>query len=150
MLRSTVGGISVCLALLMSACADGAAGDGESQTGGATSGDADGDGTGDATGDGDGDASGDGDATRDGDATGDGDGCAGSLDDALTLEGITTHLEALQSIADANGGNRLAGSPGYDASAQYVFDQLSAAGYRPVFQEFPFMGFMENEPTIFE
>ena len=35
---------------------------------------------------------------------------------------------ALQGISDAGGGNRLAGAPGYDASAQYVADRAAAAG----------------------
>ena len=32
----------------------------------------------------------------------------------VTLDGILAHLEALQEIADVNGGTRVAGSPGYD------------------------------------
>ena len=57
---------------------------------------------------------------------------------AVTAEGVMEHEQAFQAIADANGGTRASGTPGYDASAQYVFDQLAAAGYSPVFQEFEF------------
>ena len=35
---------------------------------------------------------------------------------AVTVAGIREHQLALQQIADANGGNRAVGSPGYDAS----------------------------------
>ncbi|WP_307094102.1 M20/M25/M40 family metallo-hydrolase [Arthrobacter sp. V1I9] len=48
------------------------------------------------------------------------------------------HLEALQKIADQEGGNRAAGTSGYEASARYVEDQLRAAGYNPVRQVFTY------------
>lgn len=35
---------------------------------------------------------------------------------AVTVEGIMNHLEEFQAIAEANDGNREAGSSGYDAS----------------------------------
>ena len=50
---------------------------------------------------------------------------------AVTPEGVLDHLGALQKIADANGGNRAAGLPGYAASVDYVVDQLRGAGYDP-------------------
>ena len=56
----------------------------------------------------------------------------------VTLAGIREHQAAFQSFADENGGNRVAGSPGYDASAQYVYDRMVAAGYNVRFQEFTF------------
>jgi Zn-dependent M28 family amino/carboxypeptidase len=56
----------------------------------------------------------------------------------VTLAGIREHQAALQSISDDNGGNRVAGSAGYDASAQYVYDHMVAAGYNVSFQEFTF------------
>lgn len=59
-----------------------------------------------------------------------------SFADAVTAEGITAHLQALQDIADANDGNRAAGTSGYEASAQYVESTLIAAGYTPTRQEF--------------
>lgn len=48
---------------------------------------------------------------------------------AITAEGMQQHLAALDQIAADNGGNRSVGTPGYDASADYVRSQLEAAGY---------------------
>ncbi|WP_156728025.1 M28 family metallopeptidase [Streptomyces apocyni] len=48
------------------------------------------------------------------------------------------HLEKFQQIADANGGNRAAGSPGYDASAEYVYKLLKKAGYKVSYDTFDF------------
>jgi Zn-dependent M28 family amino/carboxypeptidase len=47
---------------------------------------------------------------------------------AVTVEGIRQHQAALQAIADANGGNRAAGTAGYDASVDYVVERAEAAG----------------------
>ena len=51
------------------------------------------------------------------------------LTQAVTVAGIYEHLNAFQAQANANGGNRFAGLPGHDASAQYVYDRARAAGY---------------------
>ena len=51
---------------------------------------------------------------------------------------IFNHLQALQGIADANGGTRASGTPGYEASAQYVEKRLKKAGYETDRQYFPF------------
>lgn len=69
---------------------------------------------------------------------------------AVTLSGIRDHQAALQDIADANDGTRASGTPGYDASAQYVFDALAAAGYDPVLQPFQFAFFQQLAPSTFE
>lgn len=53
-------------------------------------------------------------------------------DDALV------HLGALQAIADANGGTRASGTPGYDASIDYVQALLDDAGFTTTLQEFDF------------
>ncbi len=42
---------------------------------------------------------------------------------------IARHLDALQEIADANGGERAAGTSGYEASVDYVAEQLEEMGY---------------------
>jgi Zn-dependent M28 family amino/carboxypeptidase len=60
------------------------------------------------------------------------------LTQAVTVAGIHEHLDAFQAQADANGGNRFAGLPGHDASAQYVYDRARAAGYDVHFQEFSY------------
>ena len=51
------------------------------------------------------------------------------LREAVTVTGIMEHLTEFQAIADANGGNRAAGTPGHVASLEYVEDLLDDAGY---------------------
>lgn len=67
--------------------------------------------------------------------------------EAVTLEGIQAHLAELQAIADANGGNRASGRPGYDASGAYVTQTLEAAGYDVTRQDFEFVSFAELAPA---
>lgn len=67
---------------------------------------------------------------------------------AVTLEGVMNHLEALQDIADANGGDRAVGRPGFKASVDYVVSQLTAAGYTPQVQAFPFEYTEDNSELI--
>ncbi|MGH3029390.1 MAG: M20/M25/M40 family metallo-hydrolase [Gaiellaceae bacterium] len=52
---------------------------------------------------------------------------------------VREHQAALQAIADANGGTRAAGTPGYDASVDYVVDTLEAAGWSVELDEFDFI-----------
>jgi Zn-dependent M28 family amino/carboxypeptidase len=67
----------------------------------------------------------------------------------LTIgEGAFRHLQALQDIATANGGNRAAGTAGYDRSAQYVAERLKEAGYAVRFEEFEFPFFEETSPPV--
>lgn len=61
---------------------------------------------------------------------------AGHLRDGIEVARVRTHLEALQRIADANGGNRATGTSGFDASVTYVTDRLAAAGYAVEQQDF--------------
>ena len=56
-------------------------------------------------------------------------GLPGKLGADATGDGAFRHLEELQRIADANGGNRALGTPGYDASVEYVARTLRGAGY---------------------
>jgi Zn-dependent M28 family amino/carboxypeptidase len=65
----------------------------------------------------------------------------------VTTAGITGHLDALQKIATANDDTRASGTPGYDASVDYVVDTLTAAGYDPTVQTFEFPFFRENTPA---
>ena len=53
----------------------------------------------------------------------------GKLRECVTLEGVRAHQAAFQAIATANGGNRAAGTSGYDASVDYVVKKLEAAGW---------------------
>jgi len=92
------------------------------------------------------------DDTSDGTGTDTGTG-GGGCDDfpaLITADGIVRHLEALQEIADENDGNRAMAQPGYDESAQYVLDQLEAAGYGASFQELTVSMWHEVDPTVFE
>ena len=70
------------------------------------------------------------------------------LTKAVTADGVLDHLEALQAVADANGGNRASGLPGYKASVDYVVGQLREAGYTPQVQAFTFDYFEENSELI--
>ena len=58
--------------------------------------------------------------------------------ECVTLEGVREHQAAFQAIANANGGTRAAGTPGYDASVEYVVERMTAAGYNVTLDEFPF------------
>ncbi|WP_024368532.1 M20/M25/M40 family metallo-hydrolase, partial [Arthrobacter sp. TB 26] len=68
--------------------------------------------------------------------------------EAFKGRGMTGHLEALQRIADDNGGNRASGTSGYEESARYVEEQLRAAGYNPVRQTFTFRGEGRNRKQV--
>ncbi|MET3983826.1 M28 family metallopeptidase [Streptomyces sp. PvR034] len=61
---------------------------------------------------------------------------AKELVEEVTARGAYRHLAKFQQIADANGGNRAAGSPGHAASAAYVHDTLKKAGYQVSYQDF--------------
>ncbi|HSK39898.1 MAG TPA: M28 family metallopeptidase [Arenibaculum sp.] len=73
-----------------------------------------------------------------------------ALEQAVTVDSLRSHLQALQAIADANGGSRASGTPGYDASVDYVAGTLAAAGYQVTRQEFSFDLFEELAPAMLE
>jgi hypothetical protein len=75
---------------------------------------------------------------------GDGGGLAAHVLDAAASEGTFRHLRALQDIASVSGGNRAAGSPGYDRSAEYVAERLKEAGYVVQLEEFEFPFFEQR------
>jgi Zn-dependent M28 family amino/carboxypeptidase len=56
-------------------------------------------------------------------------GLPSRLVEGVTGDGALTHLTELQRIADANGGNRALGTPGYDASVDHVVGVLRGAGF---------------------
>ncbi|UQA90974.1 M28 family metallopeptidase [Streptomyces halobius] len=58
----------------------------------------------------------------------------------IPIAGVKGHLDKLQSIADANGGNRAHGRPGYKASIDYVKGKLDDAGFTTKVQEFNYGG----------
>src|SRR4051812_35765354 len=73
---------------------------------------------------------------------------AGVLSDRTIGDGAFRHLQALQDIAAASGGNRAAGTVGYDRSAQYMAERLKEAGYAVRFEEFEFPFFEEKSPPV--
>jgi Zn-dependent M28 family amino/carboxypeptidase len=72
-----------------------------------------------------------------------------ALREAVTVDGISEHLAVFQAIAEANGGNRASGTPGFDASGAYVAEQLEDAGYEVTTQEFTFPFFEQTAPATF-
>ena len=71
------------------------------------------------------------------------------LRNAVTISGILQHERALQRIANQNDGTRASGTPGYDASAEYVKNRLERAGYEVTEQEFTFPFFRDlAAPTL--
>ena len=68
----------------------------------------------------------------------------------MRVEGVREHQLALQRIADANGGDRFSGFPGYDASVDYVVETLEAAGYDPEVQEFDYLAFEVVGPSTLQ
>lgn len=64
--------------------------------------------------------------------------------ECVTLAGVMEHQQAFADIAAANGGTRSAGTPGYDASADYVAQRMEAAGYVVTRQEFDVYSFEDH------
>jgi Zn-dependent M28 family amino/carboxypeptidase len=82
-----------------------------------------------------------------------GDGPVVDCDDlpaAITADGMRVHLEALAQIATDNGGNRAVGTPGFDASADYVRAQLEDVGYTASMQSFDVDVFVVGGPSTLE
>jgi hypothetical protein len=65
----------------------------------------------------------------------------------VSADDIGRHLDALQSIADANNGIRAAGTSGYQASADYVADLLTQMGFAVQRVPFNFTFFDEAAPV---
>ncbi|MGH2635979.1 MAG: M20/M25/M40 family metallo-hydrolase [Actinomycetota bacterium] len=68
----------------------------------------------------------------------------------IRIDQVREHQAAFQAIADANGGNRFAGHPGYDASVDYVAGKLDAAGYDVDVQEFDYLAFQVLGPSALQ
>jgi Zn-dependent M28 family amino/carboxypeptidase len=68
----------------------------------------------------------------------------------ITIGGIVKHLEALQEIADQNGGTRASITEGYRDSVDYVVEQLEGTGYDVTVQPFTFQFVGETAPSVFE
>ncbi len=70
--------------------------------------------------------------------------------ECVTVDGVREHQAAFQAIADANNGIRTSGTPGYDASVDYVAGRMEAAGYDVTVQPFDYQTFITLSPTILE
>jgi Zn-dependent M28 family amino/carboxypeptidase len=73
---------------------------------------------------------------------------AQSMRQKVSTEAMFAHLEKLQQIADANGGNRAVGSPGYDASVEYIVNTLRDKGFDVQTPEFDFRQFDAGEVSL--
>lgn len=78
-----------------------------------------------------------------------------ALRNAVTVAGIMAHEKAFQKIADQNKVDgvptRTSGTPGYDASVQYVVDKLNATGhYNVTVQNFNFEFWEETAAPVLE
>jgi aminopeptidase Y len=72
------------------------------------------------------------------------------LRQGVTLAGLTEHQRNLQNIANANGSTRATGTPGYEASVDYVVERLERAGYNVRTEPFNFPTWTENAPPVLE
>ena len=70
--------------------------------------------------------------------------------ECVRVEGVRAHQAALQRIANANGGNRFSGFPGFDASVDYVVDTLEDAGYDPEVQKFDYQAYEVVGPSALQ
>lgn len=61
----------------------------------------------------------------------------------ISAEAIGRHVAALEEAATANGGIRTSGTPGYDASVDYVAGELAAIGWEVTTPAFGFATFEE-------
>jgi Zn-dependent M28 family amino/carboxypeptidase len=64
----------------------------------------------------------------------------------VKLSKLMKHLEELQEIADENGGTRASGTPGYQATVDYVVRRLRNEHYNVTIQNFEFPYFEELAP----
>src|SRR5689334_5111047 len=73
---------------------------------------------------------------------------ADALRKRVTVDAMMRHLNKLQEIADANKGNRALGTPGYDASVDYVAKTLRDKGFDVQTPEFQVRIPFADEPTL--
>lgn len=73
---------------------------------------------------------------------------ATGLQNRVTLDAMVAHLSKLQGIADSNGGTRAVGTPGYDASVDYVAEALRTKGFDVSTPEFSARVFKAEKPVL--
>jgi Iap family predicted aminopeptidase len=69
---------------------------------------------------------------------------------AVTEGRLVRHLRELQAVADAAGGTRAVGTPGFDGSVEYVLRVLREGGYEPELQRFTVQISRELRPPTLE
>lgn len=70
------------------------------------------------------------------------------LREKVTVDATMAHLDKLQEIADAHDGTRALGTPGYDASVDYVVDALRDSGFDVETPEFEVRLPWADEPSL--
>lgn len=73
-------------------------------------------------------------------------GCPAPLAGAVDLAPLEGHLHALADVGETHAGTRVGGSPGFDASADYVAARLAAAGLAVRREPFQFDDFVLAAP----
>src|SRR6201991_5272698 len=73
---------------------------------------------------------------------------AAALRGKVSADAMMAHLTKLQDIANANGNTRAVGTPGYDASVDYVAGELRATGFDVQTPEFHVKVFDTDPGTI--
>lgn len=73
---------------------------------------------------------------------------AKALRDKVTTDAMMTHLSKLQDIANANNGTRAVGTPGYEASVEYVVNTLHSKGFDVQTPEFSARVFHAEKPVL--
>ncbi|HCH64057.1 MAG: aminopeptidase [Deltaproteobacteria bacterium] len=72
------------------------------------------------------------------------------LVEEVTLDRLLTHIEALQSFADAHADNRNTFGSGFNQSVDYAVQVFEEAGYTVARQDFNVTGFTEGDPPSLE
>ena len=73
---------------------------------------------------------------------------ASTLRDKVTADAMMAHLSKLQDIANANNGTRAVGTPGYEASVDYVVNVLRGSGFDVQTPEFSARVFHGDKPVV--
>lgn len=73
---------------------------------------------------------------------------AAGLRDKVTTDAMMAHLSKLQDIANANNGTRAVGTPGYEASVDYVVNVLRGSGFDVQTPEFSARVFHAEKPVL--
>src|SRR5262249_316311 len=73
---------------------------------------------------------------------------ATGLRNRMTTDAMMVHLSKLQDIANANNGTRAVGTPGYEASVDYVVNALRNSGFDVQTPEFSARVFHADKPEV--